>query len=173
MYQAGVKKITLYENKGISFRYFDQYDHSQITEVVTLGQIIEIENINRPKFEIDSKFLNSGRLGSSYKIEFFLFGLLSDNIDLLNRLSNTIYGWVFMVEFYSGELLFYNVPVFCRANKIKPHDEMTFSVSLETNVPSIKTQLNFTSGISGIPVYRFDTTILSFDSEIYSFDYEL
>lgn len=173
MYQAGVKNITLYENKGIAFRYYDQFDASQITEIVTLGEVILIENINRPRFDIDSKFTNSGRFGNSYKVEFILLGLLNDNLDLINTLANSIYGWCFLVEYYSGELMFYNLPLVCRANKIKPHDEMSFAVSLESTVASYKTHLNYTSGITGIPVYRFDTEILTFDSEIYSFDYEL
>jgi hypothetical protein len=173
MYQAGVKNITLYENKGISFRYYDLFDSSQITELVTLGDVILLENINRPKYEINSKFTNSGRLANSYKIDFILYGLLTDNINLIEQLANSIYGWCFLVELYSGEFLFYNVPVVCRANKIKPHDEMSYSVTLETTVPTFKTHLNYTAGVSGIPVYRFDTELLTFDSEIYSFDYEL
>lgn len=173
MYQAGVKSITLYENKGIRFRYYDQFDYTLITELVSLGAVIEITNVQRPKFDVTSKFTKLGRMANDYKIEFLLLGLTNSNIDLISQLSESIYGWCFLVEFYDDTFNFYNIPVYCRASKIKPHDEMSFAVTLETNVASLKTHLNYLAGVTGIVNYRFDSEILSFDSEIYTFDYEL
>lgn len=173
MYQAGIKNITLYENKGITFRHWDLLDISEITDLQSLGSVISIENIQRPKFNVDSKLLKSGKLGHEYSIDFFFLGMTVDNINTIKAIIESIYGWCFLVEFYDGTFKFYNTPVFCRENKIKPHDEMSFNLTLNSSVPTLKTFLKYTAGVSGIPVYRWDTTLLSFDDSIYSFDYEL
>lgn len=172
MYQAGVKNITLYENKTIRFRYYDLLDESLITDLTTLGAIIEIENLQRPTLDIESKFGKQGKMVHDYKISFNFLGLLTTNLNLLNQLAESIYGWCFLAEFYDGTFKFYNVPLFCRSNKINPHNEMSFSVELISAVSSSKAQLNYTAGVSLLPVYRWDSTILRFDSTIYTLDYD-
>jgi hypothetical protein len=173
MYQAGVKNITLYENHGITFRYYDQYDLSKITDLQSLGSIILIENIQRPTLDIESKFSNYGRMAHSYKINFLCLGLTIDNLNLLNQIAESIYGWCFLVEFYDGTFKFYHLPIYCRSHKIKPHDEMSFEIEMNSALASIKTHLNYTAGIIGIPVYRWDSDLITFDNAIYTFDYEL
>lgn len=171
MYQAGVKNIMLYENNGIKFRNFDLYDESQITDLSNLGQVITIDNSERPTFEIDTKFSKIGKRASDYKLNFVLPGLTESNLDLISKLSESVYGWCFLVEFYDGTFKFFNVPVFYSSDKIKPHEEMAFEVSLSTNTPTLKRFLNYTANVSGVPEYSFDSTLLTIDSTIYSFDY--
>jgi hypothetical protein len=171
MWQAGIKKITLYENKGITFRYWNPGDLNAITDLVSTGQVISIENIQRPEFEIKLKFGKSGKVLQDFKLEFLLFGLTLDNYDILNSLKTSIYGWCFLVEFYDGTIKYYNTPLYCRESEIKPHDEMSFKATMQTTVGTDKNYLDYTAGVPA--VFRWDSEFLTWDSEIYSFDYEL
>jgi hypothetical protein len=173
MYQAGLKNITLYENKGIAFMFYDQNDLSLITDITSTGDVIAIENLQRPKLDIISEFAKSGKLYHSYKLEFLLLGLLQDNLLIIEQLTNSIYGWCALVEFYDGEKRFYPAQLFCKGSKINPSEEMSFKIELVSPVPSSKTFYNYLPDQSLNPVYRWDSTILSWDSGIYSFDCEL
>jgi hypothetical protein len=173
MYQAGIKNIILYENKGITFRYYDPLNTAAITALESKGRVVQVLNLQRPEFDIKLKFSKSGLLGSDYKVIFLLLGLTLENYEQLNEFATSINGWCFLVEFYDGSFKFYNTPVFCRESEIKPQDEMSWKVTLETAVPTTKSYLEYTPGISLNPVYRADTTLITADSEIYSADYEL
>jgi len=171
MYQAGIKNITLYENKGIAFRFWNPGNLYAITDLVSTGQVILIENLQRPEFEIKLKFGKSGKVLQDFSMEFLLLGLTLENYDLLGKLKTNIYGFCFLVEFYDGSTKFYNTPLFCKESDIKPHEEMSFKVKLETPVATDKNYLEYTAEISNY--YRWDTELLTWDNEIYSFDYEL
>lgn len=173
MYQAGIKNITLYENKGIDFYFWDANDLTQISNISSLGSVISIENMQRPVFDIETKLLKIGKVGHDFKLKFLLFGLTVDNYNLIEQLFNSIYGWCFLVEFYDGSFRFYNTPLFVKDEKIKPHDEMSFELNMINPVSSLEKHYEYTAGISSTPVFRFDTTLLTWDSEIYTFDYEL
>lgn len=169
MYQAGVKNITLYENTGISFNRYDPLNLRAITDLVGGGSVLLIENYQRPEYEVKLKFKN-GQLTQDYKLEFLLLGLTLDNYDLINQIKGSIYGWCFLVEFYDGTFKFYTAPVRCLESEIKPHDEMSFKLTLENVVPSIQPYYEFVPDISTTPIYRFDTTLLTWDNDIYTFD---
>jgi len=173
MYQAGVKKIYLYENTGISFVHYDALNLRVITDLQTLGAIIEVMNMQRPEFDISLQLSKSGFITQTLNAQFYLLGLTLDNYDLINQLKKSIHGFCLLVEFYDCDFRFYNVPLFCNEAKINPHKEMSFEIKLSTAVPTKDMYYNYTPGISLNPVYRFDSEILTLDSEIYTFDCEL
>ena len=173
MYQAGVKNITLYENKNITFNFWDPEDLNQITDINSGGQIINVENVQQPEFEIESELSKSGQIVFDYKAKFLLLGLTLDNYNLIEILTESIYGWHALVEFYDGTIKFFNVPLFMPESEIKPHDEMTFEIKIETKVPTKEKYYEFTADVSSVPIYRADTTLLTADSTIYTADYAL
>jgi len=173
MYQAGVKDILLIENKNITFRHFDPADFNNITDLNSEGKQISIENMLRPEYEAQFGLSNSGDFTQTLKTKFFLLGQTFENLELINDLSSTIYGWCLLVTFYDGTSLFYKVPMFIKSSEIKPHSEKSFSVELGNNIPSIGKHYSFVGNISSSDKYRFDTTILTWDNSIYTFDYEL
>jgi hypothetical protein len=173
MNQAGVKSITLYENKSIAFRFYNPLDTNSITDLTCAGAIIEILNECQPEFDIDIKIADSGQVTYDYTLKFFLFALTQNTLNELIQLITSIRGWCFLAEFYDGTKKFYNTALRTKASKIKPHKEMVFEVEMITVVPSIKKHLDLVSGISSVPVYRADTTLLTADTEIYTADYGL
>lgn len=173
MFQAGIKNLTLIEKNGITFRYYDPLDLSKITNISNSGAQIVIENMQKPDIEIKYKFSKSGNMVHDYTVKFFILEYSIENLQLIEQIKSSIYGWCFLVEFYSGEFRYYDCPLVCREAAINPHKEMAFTVNMENAAPSAKRHLNYIPGISLIPVYRFDTELLTFDSEIYTWDYEL
>ena len=173
MYQAGIKNITLYENVGIEFYHWNYLDDYDITSITSLGTAIQLTNENRPVFDIKMKLTDGGETGMVYDLSFILSGLIQGNFDTITRLNRSIYGWCFLVEFYDGTYKFYNTPLFTKTEEIKPHEEMTYEIKLMNPVATISRAFDYTPGISTVPVYRADTTILTADTTIYTADYAL
>ena len=173
MYQAGVKNITLYENNGITKYYYDPLNLRAITDLETTGAAILIENMQRPEFDIKIEFSDGGKVLHDYSIEFLLLGLTLENYDLINQIKSSIYGWCFLVEFYDGTFKYFDTPIFSDDAEIKPHEEMSFELKLESRVPTEIYYLEYTPGISTVPIYRADTTLLRADTTIYTADYAL
>lgn len=173
MYQAGIKKISLYENDGIKFYHFNPLDKQDITDLSSSGAIVVIENNQQPSFDCKLAFSNQGELTFSYSLEFFLYGYFSANLGIINQLKRSIYGWCMLVEFYDGTFKFFNNPIYFRQSEIKPHSEMAINIKASTAVPTRKVPMVYTPGISTIKVFRADTTILSADNDIYTADYAL
>lgn len=173
MYQAGIKQITLYENKDITFRFYDPLNLSAITEIMSTGAQVLVQNLQRPEFEINLKIQRSGKVGSDYSLSFLLLELSLENYETIFQLKTSIYGWCFLVEFYSGDFRFFHVPVYCKESDIKPHKDMAFTVKMQTATPSTRKYYDYDPDVSIIPVYRFDTTLISWDNDILTWDYEL
>jgi hypothetical protein len=176
MYQAGVKKILLYENTGISFTHYDPLDFYAITNLQTTASIITILNEQLPEFDIDLKLLDSGEMGYDYSLKFYMLGLTRASLNDIIQLTTSIYGWCFLVEFYDGTSKYYDCPVFCDKNKIKPHKEMSFEITMKSAVLATKSHYEYLASggtIPSVPVYRADTTLLRADTSIYTADYEL
>jgi hypothetical protein len=89
MYQAGIKNITLYENKGITFRYYDPLNTAAITALESKGRVVQVLNLQHPEFDIKLKFSKSGALGSDYKVIFLLLGLTLENYEQLNEFATS------------------------------------------------------------------------------------
>ena len=173
MYQAGIKNITLYENKGIAFTYYEPTNLRAITALTAVGAVLTIENVQQPEFDIKIKMSDSGQITHDYIVKFFLLGLTLDNYDTINQLKKSINGWCFLVEFYDGTFKFYNVPLKCLESSISPQKEMSFELEMKNIVPTTQQYYEYTPDISTVPVYRADTTILTADTAIYTADYAL
>jgi len=173
MYQAGVKNITLYENKDVTANYYDPLNLRAITALSGGGVILLVENNQRPEFDVKLELSKSGKVVCDYSLEFLLLGLTLENYDLVNQIKSSIYGWNFLVEFYDGTFKYYNTPLFGDDSEIKPHEEMSFMVKLKTFVPTVKWYLEYTPDISTVPIYRADTTLLRADTTIYNASYAL
>lgn len=173
MYQAGIKKITLVEDKGVEFNYYDPLDLSKISNLEYTGAAVIVEECQRPKFDIKIRPNNHGKIGQEYSVEFFLYAYSTENYDTIIQLQQSIYGWLMLVEFYDGTFKFYRNPVYWTEVDFKPHEEMSFPIKMQSKVPTELRHLEYTPGISTVPVYRADTTLLTADNTIYTADYSL
>lgn len=173
MYQGGVKNITLYENQGIEFYYYDPQNDRAITNLTSKGSVILIENCQLPEFNIKQMIGDGGRFLAEYNVKFHVLGMTSANVDLINRITTSIYGWCFDVEFYDGTHKYYNTPLKLKDSEINPQEEMSFMCEMETPVPSYDIHLDYVPGVSTVPVYRWDTTLITWDTTLITWDYAL
>lgn len=173
MYQAGIKNITLYENKNIKFNFHDPDNSNNISNITTQGSVIEILNNQLPEFEIKSMLGNSGDVLYEYLVKLFILEYTLDNITLIAQIKRSIYGWCPLIEYYDGTIKFYNSPLWLNESELKPHSEMSFTCELKSRVATVVTHFDYITGISTVEVYRADTTLLTADTTIYTADYEL
>ena len=173
MYQAGIKKVTLYENKSLEFVYYDNSDSSKITDIITTGDTIEIENKSLPELDVKHSLGGQGLLLFDYKMKFYLLDYSIENLETIAKITQSIYGWKFLVEYYDGVKRFYNASLYSRESSINPHKEFSNEVMLKTQVPTKEGfYVLFTPGaLDG--VYRADSTAITVDSTAYSADYSL
>lgn len=170
MYQAGINKIELYENKGLSFYYHDLADLGKITNLVNTGEVIEIENCQRPNFEYNIITGDNRKNTFQYIIEFFIFELSLSNIEVIRKLKESIYGFKPLVYFYDGTVKFYNETLFFISDsEIKIQEAMNYTCKLETRVNSLIKHLNYYP--ASALTYKCDTTILKCDTTLYTCDY--
>lgn len=171
MYQAGINRITLYENKSLNFEFWNSFDNNAITNITNEGEIIVVENNQQPEYEIIiNKF--EREITFDLNLKFLLMGLLNSNIDLHRQLSNSIYGWCALIEFYDGEIRFYNVPLTMSKSGIKPQTEMIFEIILKNDVEFTESYFDYTANVSIAQTFRSDTTYLTCDSDLITSDYE-
>jgi len=173
MYQAGIKQVKLYENNGISYFHYDPLNKQNITHLESLGTVVTLDNLQQPSLKIKTGFTNSGKLSFKYELKFIILGFDLDNLELLNQLKRSIYGWCVDVELYDGTHRFVNTVLLCRESEIEPSKEMVFEMEMSNAIASLKMPLNYVPGVSELTVYRADTTILRADNTIYTADYAL
>lgn len=103
--QAGVYKITLYENKGVSVTYNQD---GSVQTFSTTGDIIVLENSDCDTMELGLSFTSkrnaNNKLKYKHTVTWTQLGLDNDNIELINTLKQSIYGWIVELEMYNGEI---------------------------------------------------------------------
>lgn len=173
MYQAGIKNITLIEDKAVGWTYYDPTDLYKISNLTYSAGAIVIENCQFPKFEVKVTIGDRGKLLYNYSLEFILMAYITENIDSLEQLQESIYGWIMLVEYYDGTYKLYPSPIFFNETDFKPQDEMNFFVKMKSGTPTEQRYFEYTPGISTVVAYRADTTLLTADSILYTADYSL
>lgn len=170
--QAGVNKIWLYEDNGISFYYHDDTDLNKISGITTSGQTIEIENKQLIEFEFNIITGRNRKILFEYQIKYFEFDLSIATIEQIQAIKESIYGWKILVLFYDGTYKFYNVPFFCSEDaEIDIQESMAFDVTLAPKVPTTVKHLNYET-VESLGV-RADTTLVTSDSTVYTADYSV
>ena len=171
MYQAGIKNITLIENKSVTWNHYDALDVWKISNIEYAGNVVNIDNKQFPKFEVNIRPGEFGKLNYEYSFEFFIYNYITENYDVFEKLRESIYGWLALVEFYDCTYKFYPAPIYFESIDFKPHDEMSFHIKMSSRVPTTQRYYEYTSGISTVTVYRADTTLLTADTTYYTADY--
>jgi len=171
MYQAGIKNITLYENKDLTFVFHDPVNLDRVSALVTSGEKIEVLNDQRPEFEFNIQSGGNRKILFNYNMSFFIYDLTLANIEIIRSIKESIYGFKPLIEFYDGSSRFYNVPLFCSEDAaMNPHQSLHFDVKLNTRVATIQSFYNYyTTDALG---FKADTTIITADTTLYTADYE-
>ena len=102
--QAGIYQFTLIENKGVSITYNTD---GSIRVITNTGDELTIENSDCDTIQLDYSFTHrrSGNNKLQYRntISWNQIGLNDSNLDLINQIKQSIYGWIVLIEFYNKE----------------------------------------------------------------------
>ncbi len=102
--QAGIYKITLYENKDIVLNFGDSKD---VKSIANSGDVIEIENSNDEtnglKLDFESKQSSNNKRKYKHKLTWLKYGYSQEVMNAFETIRNSIYGWIPVINFYNTE----------------------------------------------------------------------
>jgi len=133
--QAGIYRVTLYENKGLSIIFID---NNTVRNVTTSGATIVIENSDcetmNIKLEFEHRRAASNKLKYLNTLSWILLGLTDDNIDLIAQLKESIYSWVPVIEFYNNDQKIITNPFLFDGSEIDNNVSNSFNIELKNAI---------------------------------------
>jgi len=132
--QGGIYSINLIEDKGVEFTY-SLSDESIVNAIISTGDTIEIPYTSKPEFTDD---LTSGKSGilHDYKIKFNLLGYVKENIETLNKIKNSAYNWIVLIEYIDRTTKLYNTKFVHKKSGIKPGSDIAYGIEMGLSVPT-------------------------------------
>lgn len=167
MQQAGVDQILLYENKNLTYLY---YDADTIVNLVTDGDILTFVNDELPYLFIEPQLNDNAKSAFLYGVQVTIFLFNDTSVAKLAQIQESIYGWKPVIKFLDGTLKFLDEVLFFDKSEIDPNESMSFNVKLEARQPSRITLIEYDDTIS-MSEYKADTTLLKADTTLYTADY--
>lgn len=168
MTQAGLYKLKLYENKQFSFLYNSE-GIIDLDSISNSGDILEFEtNDNRNKYanEIPSAYNND--IINNHKIELWINGLIQSNLDTLEKLQYSIYGWIPVMEFMDNQKYLINAPFFISVGPFNSQITHTFKLELKSRVSTYKKlqEVSVSESVTGVLDYDGIDDKVDFSSDI-------
>lgn len=103
MEQAGVYRVTLYENKDLNF----VYQAGNVVAIVNDGDIINIENSDCNTSDIglvqEPQRNNNNRVKYRSTLNYILYDYSIEQLQLIEKIKKSIYGWIAKIEFYNQD----------------------------------------------------------------------
>jgi hypothetical protein len=145
MEQAGVYRITLYENKDLTLLFTGD----DVTNIISSGAVIPIENDNCETQEISlvqqPQRSANNKLKYRSRIDWLLFDYSIERLQLINQIKQSIYGWIAKIDFYNSSSKVIPSPLrFIEA--LNDNNSSSFGISIENVVLGDKL-LNFIEGL--------------------------
>jgi len=124
--QAGLYKLKLYEAKDISIAYVDS---EQISSISNSGEVLEFDTENYNTFQDALETAFNNLLRNDYSIAFELFGW--GQISIVEKLNNSIYGWVPVFEFMDTQNKVLILPFYGVSGTVDTNTSHSYNVSLK------------------------------------------
>ena len=167
MQQAGFWKLDLYEDKDLTYLFLDA---DTIVNLATSGELLQFNNADEPKLNTNPIMNANYFQAFDYKIEFFIEDYNEAAIEMLQKISESIYGFRPLLYFYDARLEFLDETFFIEETSINPNDSFNFFVKMSTRQPSKKILKTYDPDTS-MSEYKADTTIITADSTVITADY--
>ncbi len=136
--QAGLYGLTLYENKGFSFDY-NANNTVDEASIINTGEIYSFEtNDNRNNLFNEIRSANNNEIINDYTINLWISGLTQDNLDTIEELQRSIYGWIPVLEFMDNQKYLINEPFFQAAQPFNSQISHTFKVDYKPRITTLK-----------------------------------
>ena len=140
--QAGIYKLDLYENK-----YFvPTYDaNGKITSFTYSGEVINLEtNENEPKYSNDLSPGENNNIINDTTLNFNLNGLDPDVYNEIEKLQQSIYGWISVIEFMDNQKYIILEPFFPEVGTLNAQVSHTFNIDMKPRVNTVLQLVEYT-----------------------------
>ena len=124
--QAGLYKLTLYEAKDISIVWVNS---EEIDSISNSGEALEFDTENNTQFTDALEAAFNNLVINDYNIQFGLFGL--DKVSIVEKLNNSIYGWIPVFEFMNTQNKALIVPFFGFSEQVNANTSHSYKISLK------------------------------------------
>lgn len=134
--QGGIYKLTLYENKGISYNWPDNTNEHEIDSVTTTGDTITLD-ICANNFELDNTWEPGFnlKLNSEHTLTFFVHNFSENSINLLEQLVESVYGWILELTMNNGKVFIIPAPFFIEGfDGVETSESESFSIDMAPQV---------------------------------------
>lgn len=129
--QAGIYRITLYENVGIDITYVDSKNISAISNT---GEVIELENsdceTSELRLEFDFRQSANNKTNYRHSLSVLKYGYDNETLEYFHKITDSIYGWIPKVEFYNGDIKVYTNPFKSLETEIDTNVSMSININL-------------------------------------------
>ena len=112
MQVAGIKNITLYENKDVAFSFPDISIHNEVNSILNSGTVDEINFCNDAKFKREIKRGENNKKLYTDTIEFYINDFTDVTLAIIKRLQVCRTGYIAKIEFLSGQIRIMQMPFF-------------------------------------------------------------
>jgi hypothetical protein len=126
--QAGLYSVNFYENKGFSFDY-------NVDETIDLSSISNTGETYSN--QIKTAFNND--IKNDHTIQLWINGLTKENLDDLERIRLSIYGFIPVLEFMDKQLYLINEPFYLNTpNSFESQASHTFNIQIKPKILTLQ-----------------------------------
>lgn len=140
--QAGIYKLDLYENKDFE----PNYDSNGLITAFTYGGTVLnlTSNDNEPKYSNDIDSAKNNAVINTQKLEFHLDGINKDNIDQIESLQSSIYGFIPVIEFMDRQKYIILTPFFQTLSSTETQVSHTYKIEMKPRIETLAELIEYT-----------------------------
>jgi len=143
---VGVRKIALYVNEDVRFRFPDPSKENEIDLIAhATGSVVVDDAIELPKWEREVGYSANYKQNYLDTFSFLLHGIENDVPEIIKSMRNNRKGYIVEIITTGGKSFVFPSPVFLSNNNTKQIDSHTWNVELKYRVQTFKdkyTKLN-------------------------------
>lgn len=165
--QAGILKVVLYEDKNLSYQY---YDANTIVDLATDGDMFTFDNTYLPQIDITPVYSENNTMFSNYGARLTLDDFNETTLGYLQSIYESCYGWKMLVYFYDGTIKFLDEVLKMDNTAFKINESMTFLLELLSIGPTDKRFITYDPD-THMSEYKADTNVITADDTTITADY--
>ncbi len=158
----GVKKLALYVNKGVKYRWPDASKETEIDLIAhAVGSIVIDDHNEYPRWFRANIRMDSGKIGYIDKFTFNLHGIFNDTPAIIENIINNRDGYIVELITTSGKSFVFPCPVIAKKDIEQPENEHSHEIELTYKVP---TPYNYYTKLNDLLMIH--SYILVYDNQI-------
>jgi len=156
MEQAGLNSVALYERKDLVVTRFG----TKYTNISSSGNVITISDCQQAKLNIGTKINKNNRLSYQYNLSNLLFDMTTENFEIIELLTKSIYGFTPEFTFSNGDIKYVNICLQFQEAPLDNNVSNSFAISQKNNEFSINKFIDKALVLEGIGAMEIENTFI-------------